>query len=200
MPPRSDEFVLIGPTGWQLLGLIAIMGAIWWWLARKPGAPPPMIWVALQALWWRLFPALSTWHETNQEKARARFVKSSDRAPLSHMSSDDDWEDDDRPVAGVLQQNNNATTTDCKEESGNNALLLQHQAATLAKLIKAGVVGETKGLQIVFNVKPSSTSRAYQEARDALKAELEKLEPPIRHTPIANRPTREAFRSDGSGI
>lgn len=196
----DDKFVLIGPTGWQLLGLVVIMGGIWWWLARKPGAPPPLPFVLLRALWWRLFPALTTWHETNQEKARARFVKSSEEGRPSPMSSRDDWEDDDRAVAGSLQQNNNATTIDWNALQDNNALLLQHQAATLAKLVKAGVVGETKGLQIVFGVRPSSTSRAYQEARDALKAELAKLEPPVHHTPIAGRPTRELFRSDESGI
>jgi hypothetical protein len=196
----DDKFVLIGPAGWQLLGLVVIMGLIWWWLARKPGAPPPMIFLVARGLWWRLFPALTTWHEVNQERARARFVKQSQGAPLSHMSSDDEWEEDDRAVAGTLQQNNNATTTDCNAELDNNDLLLRAEAATLAKLVKAGVVGETKGLQIVFNVKPSSTSTKYQEARDALKSELAKLDPPAQITPIAGRQTRAAFHSEESGI
>ena len=116
------------------------------------------------------------------------------------MSSGEGWEDDNQPVAPALQQNNNVTTTDYNAMPENNALLLQQEAATLAKLVKAGAIGETKGLQIVFGVKPSSTSTKYQEARDALKAELAKLDPPTRTTPIAGRRTRAAFHGDESSI
>lgn len=196
----GDKFVLIGPAGWQLLGLVAIMALIWWWLSRKPSAPPPMIVVFFQALAWRMFPALSSWREETKRKARDRFVKSYGEGAPSPMSSDDGWDDDDQPVAGALQQSNNATTIGWNEEPGSNGLLLETQAATLAKLVKAGIVGETKGLQIVFGVKPSSTSKGYQEARDALKAELMKLDPPPQTTPIAGRQTRAAFQSDESGI
>lgn len=200
----DDKFVLIGPTGWQLLGLVVIMCIIWWWLARKPGAPPPILFVFLRALWWRLFPALTIWHETNQEKARERFkptgVKTSQGAASHDMSSDEPEDADDRAVAGTLRRNNNATTMDCNAEIDNNDSLLLHDAAIVARLVKAGVVGETKGLQIVLGVKPSSTSTKYQEARDALKAELAKLDPPAQITPIAGRQTRAAFHSEESGI
>lgn len=196
----GDKFVLIGPAGWQLLGLVAIMAGVAWWLARKPGAPPPMIVVFFQALAWRMFPALSSWREENQRRARDRFVKDYVGGAASHMSSDDEWDEDDPAVADMLQQNNNATTTDWNAEPNNNVLLLETRAATLAKLVKAGIVGETKGLQIVFDVKPSSTSTKYQEARDALKAELMKLDPPPQTTPIAGRQTRAAFQSDERGI
>jgi hypothetical protein len=119
--------------------------------------------------------------------------------PAYDMSSEAGWEDDDRPVAPMLQQNNNAATMDCNALPENNALLLQRDAAMVAKFVRAGVVGETKGLQIGFGVKPSSTSTKYQEARDALKVELAKLDPPARTTPIAGRRTRAAFHGDENG-
>lgn len=94
------------------------------------------------------------------------------------MSSAGAWEDDENDVVDVT-----ATTATTQQQwiatpqNDSNAVLLQRDAATLAKLVKAGAIGETKGLQIVFGVRPSSTNPRYLAARDALKAELAKLEP-----------------------
>ncbi len=127
---------------------------------------------------------------------QARSVKRFDRTRPVVMSRDDEWDDDDQDVADDAQQNNNATTMDCNDESDNNALLFRGQAIALAKMVKAGTVGETKGLHDVFDVKPSSTSPRYLAAREALKAELARLDPPARPTPIGGRMTRAAFAEE----
>lgn len=78
------------------------------------------------------------------------------------------------PAATTPQNNNNGiaiTTND------NNALLLQQRARDLAAMVKAGKVGETEGIKIVFGEKASSTNPRYLVARDALKKALAELEP-----------------------
>lgn len=77
------------------------------------------------------------------------------------------------------------------QQNERNALLLQAKAEALAAMVEAGAITETKGLQIVFGVRPSSTNPRYLEARAALHAELAK-----RHTPVAGRPTAAHFASD----
>lgn len=149
-------------------------------------------WLTIGALLifvWLEFERLSAWW-------RDRAVKRSRHADPEIMSRDDAWGDDDQGVADDPQQNNNATTIDCNDESDDNALLLRNEATALAKLVKAGIVGETKGLQIVFDVKPSSTSPRYLAAREALKAELARLDPPARPTPIGGRMTRATFAEE----
>ena len=87
-----------------------------------------------------------------------------------------EWDEDDIAdsvaTTATLQQQQIATP-----QNDSNALLLQAKAEALAALVKDGLVGETKGLQSVFKVRPSSTNPRYLAARDALKAELAKLEP-----------------------
>lgn len=93
------------------------------------------------------------------------------------MSSAGEWGDDEPDVAGVAATT--ATTQQqsiAMQQSDSNALLLHAKAEALAQLVKAGAIGETKGLQIVFSVRPSSTNPRYLAARDALKAEMARLE------------------------
>lgn len=137
--------------------------------------------------------ALAARRELNRERRQHYGVKRFDRPRPSVMLRDDQWSDDDQDVADDAQQDNNATTTDCNDEFDSNTLLFRGQAIALAKMVKAGRVGETNGLHDVFDVKPSSTSPRYQAAREALKAELARLDPPARPTPIAGRVTRATF-------
>ena len=127
---------------------------------------------------------------------RARSVKHSWHIDPEIMSRDDQWSDGDQDVADDAQQDNNAATMDCNDESDSNALLFRGMAIALALMVKAGRVGETNGLHDVFHVKPSSTSPRYQAAREALKAELARLDPPARPTPIAGRVTRATFAEE----
>lgn len=74
-----------------------------------------------------------------------------------------------------------------------NGLLLEGQARALATMVKAGKIGETEGIKIVFGISPSSTNARYLAARAALKAELDRLSssyPPL--TPEQRR-AREAL-------
>ena len=81
------------------------------------------------------------------------------------------------PVAPPL-----ATTATTEQQSiatpatDSNDLLLRNEAATLAKLVKAGKVGETEGIKIIYGVAPSSSNPRYLKARAMLKEELAKLE------------------------
>lgn len=180
----GGEFVLIGPNGWRIIGLVAIMALIGWWLSRKPGAPPPIIFLFFRALTWRLFPALRSWAEASKRKAVSHYAYD--------MSSTEGWEEDEAGDENVA-----ATTATTQQQSiamgttDDNALLLQAKAEALAAMVEAGVVGETKGLQIVFNVRPSSTNPRYASARAALHAELDKRRGST--TPIAQRPTKARF-------
>lgn len=188
----DDKFVLIGPPGWQLLGLVVIMAVIAWWLMRTPNASssPSFIGLLWQALTWRLVPALRTWYEQNREHAVNRFA--SDQA--NNRSSEVGNTDTDLAIAEL------ETTTATSQQqciamgtTDSNALLLQAKAEALAAMVKAGAVGETKGLQIVFGVKPSSTNPRYLAARDALKNELVKLDKP-RFRPLT--PEQEKMREE----
>lgn len=87
---------------------------------------------------------------------------------------EDDTENDDESPATTTPQNSNNAIAMQRNES--NTLLLEAKAQGLAALVKAGKVGETEGILIVFGVKPSSTNPKYQEARTALKTELRRLE------------------------
>jgi len=77
------------------------------------------------------------------------------------------------------------------EQNDRNALLLQAKAEALAALVEAGAITETKGLQIVFGVRPSSTNPRYLAAREALHVELDRRRGAP--TPIAGRPTSAQF-------
>lgn len=95
------------------------------------------------------------------------------------MSSADEWGEDENDVAAL--PTTTATTQQqwiATPQNDSNALLFQQQVEDLAKMVKAGAVGETKGLHIIFGVKPSSSNPRYLAARDALKAELAKMDGP----------------------
>lgn len=97
------------------------------------------------------------------------------------MSSPDVDDTAESAVAAAPQQPANAATIDCNAELFSNPLLLQTTAANLAKMVRAGKIGETEGIKLLFGVRPSSTNPRYLAARDALKAELAKLESGARY-------------------
>jgi len=90
-------------------------------------------------------------------------------------------------VATSNQASNNGLQSDAAMGKG----LLVGQARALAAMVKAGKIGETEGIKIVFGVSPSSTSPRYQAARAALKAELARLD---NHYP-QRTPEQEAARA-----
>lgn len=107
------------------------------------------------------------------------------------MSSDEAWDDEwerGEPVVATTPATQQQPIA--MEQKERNALLLQAKAEALAAMVEAGAITETKGLQIVFGVRPSSTNPRYIEARAALHTELAK-----RRTPIAGRPTPAKFAS-----
>lgn len=95
------------------------------------------------------------------------------------------------PQSNEFEEESPATTTQQNGNNGiampttsNNALLLQAKAEALATMVKAGKVGETEGIKLVFGVAASSSNPRYIAARAALKEELAKLEPQkFRRTP-----------------
>lgn len=93
---------------------------------------------------------------------------------VNSMESDDEKEDIALP-ATKQQNNNNVIATPATD---SNALLLQNTARNLAIAVKAGKMTETEGIKLFFGVSPSSSNPRYLAARAALKAELEKLDPP----------------------
>lgn len=117
--------------------------------------------------------------------ARRRYFHVEWHGVMSRIADDDD----------VLGNNDDpeihpATTTPAISNNGvampatdSNDLLLG-QARALAAMVKAGKIGETEGIKLIFGVSPSSTNPRYIAARAALKEELAKLEPPkFRMTP-----------------
>lgn len=86
---------------------------------------------------------------------------------------------DDESQATTSTQNNNNTVAITQNDS--NALLFQLKAEVLATMVKAGKIGETEGIKLVFGVAPSSSNPRYLAARAALKEELMKLDPPKYH-------------------
>lgn len=79
---------------------------------------------------------------------------------------------------------NGATTATYQTQSvataqnDRNELLLRNKAEALAAMVKAGIVGETKGIKIVYGCGPSSDPASlYQRARMMLKEELQRLDP-----------------------
>lgn len=88
-------------------------------------------------------------------------------------NGDNGSENDEDSPATTTPQNTLHPIADAQDDS--NDLLL---AKGLAKMIKAGKVGQTDGIQIMFGVKPSSTNKRYQTIRDAVQFELKALDNP----------------------
>lgn len=79
-----------------------------------------------------------------------------------------------RPVAATPQNTGNVIAMSATDR---NTFLLVAKAEALAALVKAGKVGETEGIKIVYGLSPSGSNPRYVAARDALKEALIKLEP-----------------------
>lgn len=102
------------------------------------------------------------------QRWRASWIMSRDRRAARAEKSNDD------PAFSVATTTAQVATTALQSGAiGSNELLLG-QARALAALVKAGKIGETEGIKIVFGLSPSSTNARYQAARAALKAELER--------------------------
>jgi len=142
---------------------------------------------------------------TRWARWRAWFVQryiAGRRRPIGDLitSSADADPADDRPL---LDDDPATTTTPQNSNNGvaitqndRNALLLQTQAATLAAMVRAGKIGETEGIRLVFGVAPSSSNPRYIAARAALKTELAKLEP----SPYPQRTAEQQMQRELLGI
>jgi hypothetical protein len=96
---------------------------------------------------------------------------------------------DHSPATTTPATSNNALQSDATYSKA----LLAGQARALAAMVKAGKIGETEGIKIVFGVSPSSTNARYQAARSALKIELERLNNPYPQRTEEQRRAREAL-------
>jgi hypothetical protein len=103
------------------------------------------------------------------QRWHAAFVMSRERRAAHHEKSNE--ESAFSPATTTPQNSNNALQSDATQSN----MLLLGQARALAAMVKAGKIGETEGIKLVFGVSPSSTNARYQAARAALKAELERL-------------------------
>lgn len=124
-----------------------------------------------------LYDSVRAWWSDGIELQRARYEARAPLYGLRDMSTYEDEEEDetaDNSIATTTPQNsNNRVAT---PQNASNDLLLQAKAEALAAMVKAGKIGETDGIKMVFGVSPSSSNPRYQAARAALKAELAKLE------------------------
>lgn len=104
------------------------------------------------------------------------------------------------PQSNEFDENSPATTTPQNSNNGiatpatvSNELLLQAKAEALAAMVKAGKIGETEGIKLVFGVAPSSSNPRYQAARAALKTELERLTNPYPNMTPEQKRAREVL-------
>lgn len=89
------------------------------------------------------------------------------------LSAESSQNTENQQATTTLQTDNNVIAITQNER---NDLLLLGRAQALATMVAAKKVTETDGILIVFGVKPSSTSKKYQDARTALRDELAKLQ------------------------
>jgi len=86
---------------------------------------------------------------------------------------------DQLTVGDTAPENNNRNNDDnliAMLQNERNQLLLVAKAQALAALVHAKKIGQTEGIKLVFGVSPSSSNKVYLAARDALQAELSRLE------------------------
>lgn len=164
MPPETmPDPDRIAQAFWASVIVFAIIG-VYFYLSQPAYDFGPTRW----ARWW-------AWLERRYLAGRDRPIAEL----LTSTHADDPGDDlslqDDDPPATTTSQNDNNGVAITQNES--NALLLQAQAATLAAMVKAGKIGETEGIRLVFGVAPSSSNPKYLAARAALKTELAKLSP-----------------------
>lgn len=116
------------------------------------------------------------------------------RAAMSSGEWEAEIETDEEPAFSPAttspQYSNNGIATPTTD---SNALLLRAKAETLAALVKAGKVGETEGIKLIFGVAPSSSNPRYIEARAALKEALARLDPPKFNITPEQQQNREAL-------
>jgi hypothetical protein len=124
---------------------------------------------------------------TRLARWRAAFVMSRDRRAAAMKNNNGDRENP--PTTTTPATSNNALQSDATQSN----TLLAGQARALAALVKAGKVGETEGIKIVFGVSPSSTNARYQAVRAALKAELDRLNNVYPHRTEEQKRAREAL-------
>ena len=118
------------------------------------------------------------------------------RLPTADYDEWDEGESDDAPVvvppiADSNNNNNGATAANviAMPQNGRNALLQDGKVAALTRMVVAKKVTQTEGIELVFGVKASGSNATYREIRDALKAELERLEQPS-YPPLAEKERR----------
>lgn len=138
-----------GPTEYIMLVMLILGGT---WIAAK-----------LLGVLWRL--------------VRPPVMATVDRYLI--VNSDDDEDAEIPVVANVAAPAATPVAGVAMPQNASNALLLQAKAEALAAMVKAGKVGETEGIKIVFGLTASSTNPKYAEARDALKAAQAKLNGPV---------------------
>lgn len=109
----------------------------------------------------------------------------------------DEWDDEESdtskvvaaPVAGSNNNGAIAQQPIAMPQNGRNALLHDGKVAALARMVVAKKVTQTEGIELVFGVKASGSNATYREIRDALKAELERLDHP-QYPPLAEKERR----------
>jgi hypothetical protein len=122
---------------------------------------------------------LARWH--------AAFVMSRDRRAAAAKKSNEE------PAFPQSTTTPQSATTALQSDATIANALLRGQARALAAMVKAGKIGETEGIKLVFGVSPSSTNARYQAARSALKAELDRLTNPYPQRTEEQKRAREAL-------
>lgn len=149
----------IGPNGWPVIGTVAFIAAVAWWLRRGPGHAPSTVTILWRGFWWRYFPQLMGYLTSSRE---------------DRESSEEATTDPETPATTTPENDNNGIAAAMAE---TNALLFAAKADVLAAMVQAGKVGETEGIKIVFGVGPSSSNKTYLTARELLKARLARMQP-----------------------
>lgn len=149
----------IGPNGWPVIGTVAFIVAVAWWLRRVPNHAPSTVTILWRGFWWRYFPALMEY--LTSSRGGGEDLEEAAIEP-------------ETPATTTPQNDNNGIAITATE---TNALLFAERANVLAAMVQAGKVGETEGIKIVFGVGPSSSNKTYQAAREMLKARLARMQP-----------------------
>lgn len=125
---------------------------------------------------------------------RRRYVRVEWPVIMSRVADEDaDAESNEEPAFSPATTTPQPATTALQSGATDSNALLLGQARALAAMVKAGKIGETEGIKLVFGVAPSSTNPRYQAARAALKEELAKLEPAKFHRTPEQEAAREAL-------
>lgn len=149
---------------WMLIGLVALLALLWLWDRVAP----------LVGILYGLFaaPVVQT-----VKDFKARYLLMPEDRPVDYVDEDNE-EPALSPVAPLVAATpQNPRNVIAMSATDRNELLLVAKAEALAALVKAGKVGETEGIKIVYGLSPSGSNSRYTAARDALKQALADLEP-----------------------